>query len=187
MNEHMPGGGAEGIPDWEELKDEELDPGIREDLLGFAKINEETFWTEEELEKKLEEDPLLPIGLWFGFQILLDSHGIRYSEAERDAALRRYNELSNRILSDKNGLKDRARAIQGAKRTLATLGFSEEELSAKETLKRAYFGHAEDRSAEALQMLKKAAEEDPGLKGALEQFDREARERERHERGQDLR
>lgn len=82
-----------------------------------------------------------------------------------------------RVLNDNLPLEERAQAIQEARQELARLGFSEKDLSAKETLKRAYFGTAEDRGKEALDMLKKAAEENPDLKRAMEEFERSARER----------
>ncbi|MFY9462318.1 MAG: hypothetical protein WAP51_03910, partial [Candidatus Sungiibacteriota bacterium] len=69
--------------------------------------------------------------------------------------------------------------IQELRKYLSNLGFSEKELSAKETLKRAYFGYVNRKDEEALKMLHQAAKEDPALRKALEEFDREARERER--------
>ncbi|MBI2036770.1 MAG: hypothetical protein HYT14_00195 [Candidatus Liptonbacteria bacterium] len=183
MTEHMPGGAPGDVPDWEELRDEEIDPGIREDLLKFAKINEAEFWSDEVLETKLKEDPLLPVSLFFGYQTLINSHKIKPSDAARDAVLRRYNEAMNRFLSDKLPAEERILAVQRARQELAQLGFSEKDLSAKETLKRAYLGTAEDRDEEALAMLKRAAGEDPGLKRAMEEFERAARDREEHEKG----
>lgn len=91
MTEQMPGGMPGDMPDWEEFEDEELDPGIREDLLEFAKINEAEYWSDEALETKLKEDPLLPATLFFGYQILINSHKIEPSDAARYAVLRRYH------------------------------------------------------------------------------------------------
>jgi hypothetical protein len=166
-------------PDWEELKDEEIDPGIRDDLLELTKIDEKKFWTDEELARKLEHDTTFAPSVWLGYQILLESQGFE----KKGDILTRFEELTDSFTGGKQGatLKEQLKDIHELKKFLSSLGFSERELSAKETLKRAYFGYVDRKDEEALLMLQRAMREDSSLRKALEDFDKEARGREGRE------
>ncbi len=168
----------ENLPDWEELKDEKIDPGIRDDLLELTKIDERKFWTDEELSRKLEHDTTFAPSLWLGYQILLESQGFE----KKGDILTRFDELSDSFTGQKAAsLKEQIKDINELRKFLSSLGFSERELSAKETLKRAYFGYADRKDEEALKMLQRAMREDSSLRKALEDFDKEARGREGRE------
>lgn len=177
MAEKIPDG---GMPDWDELKDEEIDPGIRQDLLELAKIDEEKFWSYRELGLRLQGEPTFAPSLWLGLRMLLESHGL----AKKGEVMEKFDQLSDSFTGQKKAsLDEQIKDVQELRKYLSTLGFSENELSAKETLKRAYFGYVNRKDEEALKMLHQAAKEDPALKRALEEFDKEAREREGKERG----
>ena len=164
------------MPDWEELKDEEIDPGIKQDILELAKIDEEKFWSPQELGRRLQGEPTFAPSLWLGLQMLLESHGL----TKQSEVIQKFDELSDSFTGQKRAsLEEQIKDIQELRKYLSTLGFSEKELSAKETLKRAYFGYVNRKDEEALKMLHQAAKEDPALRKALEEFDREVRERER--------
>ena len=166
-------------PDWEELKDEEIDPGIRDDLLELTKIDEKKFWTDEELARKLEHDTTFAPSLWLGYQILLESQGFE----KKGDILTRFEELTDSFAGAQLGatLKEQLKDIHELRKFLSSLGFSGRELSAKETLKRAYFGYVDRKDEEALLMLQRAMREDSSLRKALEDFDKEARGREGRE------
>ena len=176
MMEQTPQQPEENLPDWEGLKDGEIDPGIKRDILELTKINEEKFWSDKELARMLQGDPTFAQSLWLGLQMLLESHGLtKHSEV-----IRKFDELSDGFTGTKQaGPEEQINDIRELRKYFAALGFSEKEMSAKETLKRAYFGYADRKDTEALRMLQNAAKEDPAVRKAMEEFEREVRGRER--------
>ena len=166
------------MPDWAELKDEEIDPGIRDDLLELSKIDEQKFWTDEELAIKLEYDTTFTPSLWIGYQLLLESQGFE----KKGDVITRFDEITGSLFGERGGgIQQQVKDIHELRKFLSSLGFSEKELSAKETLKRAYFGYVDRKDEEVLKMLHQAAKEYPALIDALERLDQEAKRREGRE------
>ncbi|MDO8561066.1 MAG: hypothetical protein Q7R91_02525 [bacterium] len=179
MTERIPEQPEENLPDWEELNDPNLDPGFREDLLGLAKIDEKEFWSDEGLARRLQEDKenTFAPSFWMGTLILLESHGL----SKNKDVLDRFNALSDSFTGVKQraSIEEQVHDIQELKKYLLSLGISEKNVSGKETLHRAYWGRVAPGSEEALRILQNIAMENPNFRKKLEEFDREARERER--------
>ena len=175
MVEKIPEQPEENLPDWEELKEEDLDPGIREDLLELARIDEKEIWSDKELSRRLQGEPTFAPSLWLGLRLLLESHGL----TQQKDVLERFDELSDSFTGQKKAsIEEQIRDIRELRKYLSSLGLNEKDLSAKETLRRAYLGVGQAQSEEALKVLKQLAEENPSFRKALEMFDKEAKSRE---------
>ncbi|MBI2640255.1 MAG: hypothetical protein HYW90_05210 [Candidatus Sungbacteria bacterium] len=188
MAEYIPQQPEEKPPRWPELEDEDLADEYKDMFRDLLQIDETKFWEDGVLERNLQEDASLAASIYFGSLLLLQGRGF----LAKPGVVDRFNELTGSFTEEKHriGLKEQAADIRKLREYLLSLGCTSEEISAKETLRRVMLAELnpeesgwmkalqEIKADEGIEALKKIASESPALFAALQEFDREAKERE---------